>query len=670
MMRFSLILIVTVACVSIDVFGQQKLEVEEVLERLTHVFALDNPDEMQSWHEELTALGNQAVDLNNASQMELERLFFLSDFQKHSLYQYLIRYRPVLTFYELLGVHGFDREIVEILSLFVVLQARKKSFRWQDLARGRHVVMMNSSRLIQKQRAYQIAVDEGGYTGSSFRASLRYQYNLYGRLHAGLFVDKDPGEAFFVDTPRKGIAYLGAYIACQPIGRLNQLVLGRYWLSYGQGLVMGSGMGLYKSTDVFHAGPVSSGIRGYSSLNESNYLQGVASRLRLTSTLYWDFFISSARKDAGLNEKGEITSFYTAGYHRTKNEMAKRKNYNERIGGSALQYVGRFFSAGLLYLHHGFTNNVNPSSDVHNVHRFRGSDYDLLSVYSKWNFRSLSFYQEFAGYTDRYALQVGFIAKLTAGIGISCSYRDYSPNYYAPYASGFSESGISNEQGVYMGTKIELPRGYSISAYADVFAFPWLRYSIKSPSYGADHLIHLQRKTRRCTYYLRIAEKRKMQTVSDQTMPECTISRRYKYRTNLLAHVHTNWRLQSRAEMVRYKYENETLQGLLLLQDFRYRTRNQRLQCTFRVVFFHAESYPVRLYAYEPDLLYEYAVPAFQGEGSRSFMMVKWKLFSALQIGLKYGYTYYPGQSVLGSGLAEIAGPYRSDVKAQLIWKP
>lgn len=649
--------------------AQQGSYFDEVLEHMAEQMHIEDPERLMEWHDQLLAIKEYPVDLNNGTRFDIDRLFFLSDFQRHSLYNYVRRYGPVLTLYELMNVHGFDRQTVKSLQFFIVLREKKRSLKWSDIGKGRHSMMINSSSLLQEVKGNQRAFPEGGYEGSPFRLSVRYQYSLYGRVNAGFFADKDPGEAFFRGSNPYGFDYYGAYIACHNIGRLNTMVLGRYRLSYGQGLVMGSGLGIYKSSDVFHTGPVSQSIRGYSSLNETNYLQGVASRIRLTSSFYWDVFASYADKDANLNKKGEITSFYETGYHRTANEIKKIKTYTDQLMGSSVNYIGQYYSTGLLYVYHRFSRPLSSSDHMYNTYSLRGTAYGLVSVFSKWNFRMISLYQEIAANKESYAINIGLLAKLSDAIGISCNYRNYSRNYYASYASGFSESDIRNEKGVYLGTKIDFQSGFSLSAYTDIFQYPWLRYTVKSPSHGRDNFIQLHRKQRRWEAYVRISEKAKMETDIRDQMSAWNDYKRQKFRANLLVHPHKNWRFQSRVETVRVLAGEDISQGTLLFQDFRYTCSNLPLQYTFRIAFFRTENYDSRVYAYESDLLYEYAVPAFHGEGSRTFFLVKWKATDKLQAGMKYGYTFYPEQTTIGSGNAQTEGPCRSEIKAQLICK-
>jgi len=93
---------------------------------------------------------------------------------------------------------------------------------------------------------------------------------------------------------------------------------------YGQGLTLCTGLSFGKSPDVAAVRKFSTGIRPYTSLNESSFKRGVAVSVGKKK---WnaDAFYSNRKLDANLNsildstlEQQDIfTSFIESGYHRT-----------------------------------------------------------------------------------------------------------------------------------------------------------------------------------------------------------------------------------------------------------------------------------------------------------------------------------------------------------------
>jgi hypothetical protein len=54
---------------------------------------------------------------------------------------------------------------------------------------------------------------------------------------------------------------------------------------------------------------------------------------------------------------------------------------------------------------------------------------------------------------------------------------------------------------------------------------------------------------------------------------------------------------------------------------------------------FSTDDWNSRIYTYENDLLYSFSIPALSGEGSRSYIMLKWKIADIAELRIKYGIT-------------------------------
>ena len=54
--------------------------------------------------------------------------------------------------------------------------------------------------------------------------------------------------------------------------------------------------------------------------------------------------------------------------------------------------------------------------------------------------------------------------------------------------------------------------------------------------------------------------------------------------------------------------------------------------------------------------------------GRRSYVLVQYEPFSSLTLEVKYGVTRYENRSTIGSGLNQIDGSRRREVRAQIRW--
>ena len=66
-------------------------------------------------------------------------------------------------------------------------------------------------------------------------------------------------------------------------------------------------------------------------------------------------------------------------------------------------------------------------------------------------------------------------------------HRYYDKKYQAFFGNAFGQhSSVQNEQGFYTGMQWTPFARFKLSAYADLFRFPWLKYGVDAPSSGQE----------------------------------------------------------------------------------------------------------------------------------------------------------------------------------------
>src|SRR6185436_20477749 len=94
----------------------------------------------------------------------------------------------------------------------------------------------------------------------------------------------------------------------------------------------------------------------------------------------------------------------------------------------------------------------------------------------------------------------GILISVDRNIDLSFLYRNIAAGYQAVNGSAFTEnSSPSNEKGWYAALSYHPTGSWSLSAYIDVYSFPWLKFGIDIPGCGRDVLLQLAYKPNKQT---------------------------------------------------------------------------------------------------------------------------------------------------------------------------
>jgi len=89
----------------------------------------------------------------------------------------------------------------------------------------------------------------------------------------------------------------------------------------------------------------------------------------------------------------------------------------------------------------------------------------------------------------------------------------------------------------------------------------------------------------------------------------------------------------------------------------------KRYSGNIRLQYFETDGYDSRIYAYENDVLYYYSIPVFFNAGYRYYLNFNYDLNSNISFWLKWSQTMYNNIGSVGSGLDEIPGNSKSEVR-------
>ena len=85
-----------------------------------------------------------------------------------------------------------------------------------------------------------------------------------------------------------------------------------------------------------------------------------------------------------------------------------------------------------------------------------------------------------------------------------------------------------------------------------------------------------------------------------------------------------------------------------------------------RFCYFNTDDYNTRQFVYEHDVLHYYSIPAYFGHGIRYYLLVKVLMFKNLNFWIKFGQYNFFNQNSIGTGLDEINGNKKTEVRCQI----
>ena len=250
---------------------------------------------------------------------------------------------------------------------------------------------------------------------------------------------------------------------------------------------------------------------------------------------------------------------------------------------------------------------------------------------------------------------------------LSLFYRNISSAYRSLYASAFTEnSSPVNERGLYAGINVNPGGTMGLSAYADIFNFPWLKYGVDAHSlqvtYAPAKNVHL---------YSRFISNKKGGNYNPDNLPSNPVVMipRQNWRTNLTYIINNTITFRCRAEASWYNNNTPAAErGFLTYADISWK-RSKRFSAAIRLQYFETDGYNSRIYAYEEDILYSFSIPVFYDKGYRYYVNLNYNFSRKLSGWFRIAQSIYPDKSTISSGLDQISGNKKTEMKIQALYK-
>ncbi len=658
---------------------------EQQLENITEN-SEDETTEDDFYLQQLATLQKNPININLASADELKQTRLLSVFQINNLITYRSVLGKLIDMYELQAVPSFDIATIQKIRPYITVNENADLVNTiaNRLKNGNHTLLFRATQVLEKSKGFLAnpAITKNYYPGSAQRVFMRYRYNFKNNLQYGFVGEKDAGEQFFKGTQKNGFDFYSAHFFARNIGMVKSLAVGDYTVNLGQGLTSWMSLAFKKGPDVTATKREASVLNPYNSAGEIFFHRGVGVTLKkknIETTLFASYKKIDANFDGGLDtlqtQDDFVTSFQTSGFHRTASEAADKGIQRQLAFGGNISYHKKDYHIGINAVQYNFKYPLVKSNEPYNFYALAGNNFGNYSTDYSITKNNFHFFGEAAISSKAYLATInGLLISVANNVDMSFVYRNLSKGYQALYTNIFKESSSpTNEKGLFSGISIKPNNAWKIDAYVDFYKFPWLKFGVNAPSAGRDHLVQITYKPSKVfEIYTRLKSETKSVNYNPTALPLSPVVAipKQSWRTQFTYKLNSAIAFRSRVEALWFNRKSDAPEnGFLMYADVIFKPALKPFSGNIRVQYFETDSYNSRLYAYENDVLYSYSIPVFYETGYRYYLNLNYDVNKKLSLWGRIAQTLSPGKKSVGSGLDEIAGNHRTEVKFQAMYR-
>ena len=588
--RIEIVIWLVLFCVS--TIYSQSFSLEDILEDIYNELSEEGEVPLEEVQEELLELASYPINLNQTTADELSKLRFLSDEQIDAilLYQYQ---HPFQDIYELQLIDCLkDYEIRNLLPFVEVKPTPYPSLKLGEKMYFREVMHYAKHEMTLRMDARNIE----DFEGDPMYGKLRYRFNYRNKVQAGLSVLRRQGDKA-IEQEGERWDY-GGYIQLKDIGPMKTVVAGNYQASFGYGLVVGSPFKRGKSAYIQSTATTDEGLKKYSSVGDSyNYFHGLGATARLSR---W----------------ADVSAFYSL-------RKGKEEAWNHVVGVNA---TGRWkrLKVGVTAvetIEASSSQSRERSQASYSLEAKRREAKGAMGVNARWNMGKVDIWGEVAtSHGNKWGMGVitGVRYRPISDVNLLAIYRYYSPEFDNVYANSLcSWSRMKDEHGGYLGVEYNRLKNWQFSAFGDVWktGFETMAQAdfIPQKNYRMHTRFRVKRKDEKDTYSLRWN----------------------------MVYEFGQWKMKTQADGNMVQAEGEWTYGWSVLQDVEYRFADVPIVLQLRAQAFDAREWNNRVYIYENDVLYAYAIPFVYGLGGRFWLNARYKINDIFSVYLRVSETIY-----------------------------
>ena len=557
----------------------QDIRVEDVLEDIFNQLSEDGDLAYEDIEEELLSIAENPMDLNKVTGEDLSRLMFLSDEQIDAILMYQYQH-GFKELYELQLIDCLkDYEIRNLLPFVRVDSLGVQEFRSSGGKKMYFREVFHYAKHEMTLRADARNIED--FDGDPMYGKLRYRFNYQNRVQAGVTAMMAAGDGRLAMGDRWDY---GGYIQLKDIGPMKTVVAGNYQASFGYGLVVGSPFKRGKSAYIQSTATTDEGLKKFSSVGDSyNYFHGVGA----TARVKW----------------ADLNAFYSL-------RQGKEDAWNHVVGVNA--------TARWKKLKVGVTG-----VETFEVKGERREARGAMGANVRYNWGKVDVWGEVAAsHTEQWGWGtiMGVRVNPISDLNLLAIYRYYSPEYENIYANSLSsKTRVYNEHGGYLGVEYNRLKNWQLSLFGDVWNEGYETMAQADFVSPKDYKMHMR---------LRAKRKNEIDTYSAHWNGMWELGQ---------------WKLKTQVDANMVYAKEKWSYGFSVFQDVEYRFVEVPIVLQFRAQAFDAREWNNRVYMYENDVLYAYAIPFVYGLGGRFWLNARYKINDTFAVYLRVSETVYQG---------------------------
>ena len=415
------------------------------------------------------------------------------------------------------------------------------------------------------------------YEGDPMYGKLRYRFNYQNRVQAGFTLGRGAGVSLR-DMD------LGGYVQLRDIGPLKTIVAGNYQANFGYGLVVGSPFKRGKIAYIQSTATTDEGLKKYSSVGDDfAYFHGVGA----TTRIKW----------------ADVSAFYS---------LREADDGWQHVVGANVTGKWKRLKIGVTGLE---TIEAMEREDG------KATGRGVIGANMRYNWGKVDLWGEVAA-TQGAKWGVGTIvgARFTpkSDVNILAIYRYYSPEFNNQYANALSsKTRVYDENGGYVGLEYNRLRNWKLSILGDVW-----RGGYEVVTQGE----YLPAKQYKMFWRFRMKNKDASDT--------------YSLRGNVAYNIGA-WKMKTQVDANVVNDGMAWTYGWSLYQDAEYRFVEVPIVLQMRAQVFDTKKWDNRIYMYENDVLYAYAMPFVYGVGGRFWVNARYQINAMFSVYLRVSETVY-----------------------------